>query len=106
MEFAVVNNVLPCAHSCVKSATIRHDTKGLLEQMPKIMLKTLFGSAYIPTAATGSLFSDVSSSSFAANWIEELSNQSITEGCDVNNFCPKQTVTSEGFLQMMKQAYP
>ena len=76
------------------------------EQMPKIMLKTLFGSAYIPTAATGSLFSDVSSSSFAANWIEELSNQSLTEGCDVNNFCPKQTVTSEGFLQMMKQAYP
>ena len=76
------------------------------EQLSIILLKSLFGSAYVPTTATGSVFSDVVSDDFAASWIEELSNQSITEGCDASNFCPKQAVTFKSFIQMLNKTFP
>lgn len=76
------------------------------EQLSKIILKAVLGSGYVPSAASGSLFLDVTQSTFSASWIEELLNQGIAEGCDANNFCPKEAVTIEGFETMLNKAFP
>lgn len=76
------------------------------EQLSKILLKTKYGSAYMPTAATGTVFTDISTGSFAASWIEGLSSEGITEGCDVDNFCPNESVTLEVFSLMLKRTFP
>ena len=76
------------------------------EQLAKILLIAKHGSAYLPPVASGSLFTDVSSDSFAVNWIEALSTEGITEGCDTNKFCPKQAVTVEGFENMLIKTFP
>ncbi len=62
-------------------------------QMAVFLLRTVKGSAYTPPPATGTLFADVPSSSFAADWIEDLAVQGITSGCGGGNFCPNGTVT-------------
>ncbi|MEH6446770.1 MAG: hypothetical protein V7784_22980 [Oceanospirillaceae bacterium] len=77
------------------------------EQLAKILLKAKHGSDFNPPDALGTVFSDVSTSSFNASWIEALSNQGITEGCgNGSNFCPRQTVTLEGFIQMLNKTFP
>jgi len=62
-------------------------------QMAVFLLRVKHGSAYTPPAATGTLFTDVSASSFAAGWIEQLSNEGITSGCGGGKFCPGLNVT-------------
>jgi pimeloyl-ACP methyl ester carboxylesterase len=78
------------------------------EQLSKILLKALFNNipGYKPPVASGSVFNDISINRFAAEWIEELFNQGITEGCDANKFCPKQAVTLEGFTHMLNKTFP
>jgi hypothetical protein len=58
-------------------------------QMAVFLLKTLFGSAYIPPAAVG-IFGDVPPGAFAADWIEDLYSRSITGGCQASPplYCP------------------
>jgi len=59
-------------------------------QMAVFLLKTSQGSAYAPPPATGTVFSDVSAGSFAADWIEDLYARAITGGCGTNplRYCP------------------
>ncbi len=76
------------------------------EQLSMILLKAKHVSMYVPPAATGAIFSDISIGSFAASWIEQLNLEGITEGCDTNKFCPEETVTLEGFSQMLKKTFP
>ncbi len=78
-------------------------TKG---QLSKLLLKSVFGSAFTPTTATGVYFTDVTPSTFSADWIEELLNQEFTEGCDADNFCPNEAVTVEGFNTMLNKVFP
>jgi hypothetical protein len=61
--------------------------------MAIFLLRGINGPAYTPPPATGTLFNDVSTSTFAADWIEELANQGITSGCGGGNFCPNNPVT-------------
>ncbi len=56
-------------------------------QMAVFLLKTELGSAYTPPGGTG-IFGDVPVGSFAADWIEDLFNRSITGGCGGGNYCP------------------
>ncbi len=51
------------------------------------------GSDFNPPAATGTVFSDVPRSHWAASWIEQLAADQITGGCDASNYCPEQAVT-------------
>ncbi|MBK8823983.1 MAG: S-layer homology domain-containing protein [Anaerolineales bacterium] len=62
-------------------------------QMAIFLLKAAHGSSYTPPAATGRVFNDVTSSYWAASWIEQLSNEGITGGCGSNNYCPDGPVT-------------
>ena len=59
-------------------------------QMAVFLLKALEGSTYVPPAATGTIFGDVPQGDFAASWIEELYNRSITGGCHASPllYCP------------------
>jgi len=52
-----------------------------------------YGTAYTPPAATGTVFTDVPASAFAADWIEALKAENITTGCTATTYCPDADVT-------------
>jgi hypothetical protein len=60
-------------------------------QMAPLLLKAKHGSQYVPPPATG-IFGDVPPGSFAADWIEQLSNEGVTVGCGGGNYCPDAPV--------------
>ena len=62
-------------------------------QMAIFILRGMHGSAYVPPAATGIVFSDVSTSTFGAAWIEQFAAEGITSGCGGGRFCPDDLVT-------------
>jgi len=62
-------------------------------QMAIFLLKGIHGSSYTPPAATGNSFDDVPVSYWAAAWIEQLADESITAGCGGGNYCPDNSVT-------------
>jgi hypothetical protein len=62
-------------------------------QMAVFLLKAKHGSAYVPPAATGTVFSDVPATAFAAGWIEQLHAEGITSGCGQGRYCPNAIVT-------------
>ncbi len=74
-------------------------------QLAKVMLKAKMGSTFVPNAAVG-IFSDVPALTFNAEWIEALSLEGYTEGCDNNRFCPNEVVTVESFYKMLFKAFP
>ncbi|MBL0343690.1 choice-of-anchor Q domain-containing protein [Candidatus Villigracilis affinis] len=62
-------------------------------QMAIFILRGMHGSAYIPPAATGTVFVDVPANAFAADWIEQLALEGITSGCGNGSYCPNATIT-------------
>jgi hypothetical protein len=64
-------------------------------QMAVFLLKTSLGAGYAPPPASGSVFSDVHTNTFAAAWIEDLAARGITSGCGGGKFCPS-SVSSRG----------
>jgi len=61
-------------------------------QMAFLLLRAKHGAAYTPPNATG-IFTDVPTSFWAANWIEQLAAEGITTGCGGGNYCPEAPVT-------------
>jgi FtsP/CotA-like multicopper oxidase with cupredoxin domain len=61
-------------------------------QMAVFLLRAKHGSSYVPPSANGD-FKDVSTSYWAAAWIEQLAAESITTGCGNGNYCPDVAVT-------------
>jgi hypothetical protein len=57
-------------------------------QMAIFLLRAEHGSSYTPPPATGTMFTDVPASFFAAAWIEQLGREGITQGCGPGIFCP------------------
>ena len=57
------------------------------DQMAVFLLKAKYGLAYTPPPCTG-VFPDVPCPSQFANWIEQLAEEDITEGCGSGNYCP------------------
>ena len=62
-------------------------------QMAIFILRGIHGSAYVPPAASGTLFADVPAGAFVADWIEQLSVEGVTAGCGGGNYCPNTPVT-------------
>ncbi len=62
-------------------------------QMAIFLLRGIHGGAYTPPAATGTMFTDVSTSTFGAAWIEQLAIEGISGGCGGGKFCPTSSVT-------------
>jgi 2',3'-cyclic-nucleotide 2'-phosphodiesterase/3'-nucleotidase len=61
-------------------------------EMAVFLVRARHGVIFVPPTAVG-LFADVPVGSFAANFIEQLANDSITAGCGGGNFCPNDTAT-------------
>ena len=61
-------------------------------QMAVFLLRSKFGSAYMPPPSNG-VFNDVPIGSFADAWIEQLAAEGITAGCGNGNYCPEDPVT-------------
>jgi hypothetical protein len=62
-------------------------------QMAVFLLKGKLGVCYAPPPATGAVFTDVTTDTFAADWIEDLAARGITGGCSGGNYCPFAAVT-------------
>jgi len=62
-------------------------------QMAVMLLKSKYGSDYVPPPATGTVFSDVPRTAFAAAWIEQLADEGVTNGCGGGRYCPNNPVT-------------
>lgn len=62
-------------------------------QMAIFLLRAKYGSAYAPPTATGTMFTDVPVSHWAASWIEQLAVEGITGGCGAGRYCPDDAVT-------------
>jgi hypothetical protein len=74
-------------------------------QMAIFLLRGEHGSAYIPPAATGTIFSDVPLGSFAVDWIEQLATEGITSGCGGGNYCPNSNVTRAEMAVFLVRAF-
>jgi hypothetical protein len=61
--------------------------------MAVFLLKGMHGPSYTPPVATGTVFTDVAQSYWAAAWIEQLAAEGITGGCGAGIYCPDATVT-------------
>lgn len=63
-------------------------------EMAIFLLRARHGSGYMPPPATGTVFSDVPASYWAASWIEQIYDEGITAGCAVSplRYCPDGTV--------------
>ncbi len=74
-------------------------------QMAIFLLKAKYGPSYIPPTATGTIFDDVASSTFAAAWIERLVAEGITAGCGNGNYCPNQSVTRAEMAVFLQRTF-
>ena len=61
-------------------------------QMAVFLLRAKHGAAYIPPAASGTVFNDVPKTHWAAAWIEQLAVEGVTSGCGTGLFCPEAAV--------------
>jgi hypothetical protein len=62
-------------------------------QMAVFLERGIRGSGFTPPAATGTVFTDVPANYWAGGWIEQLSRDSITNGCGNKIYCPEAPVT-------------
>ncbi len=75
-------------------------------QMAIFLLKAKHGSTYAPPAASGTMFSDISFSYWAAAWVEQLANEGITSGCGGGKYCPENPVTrAQMAIFLLKSKY-
>ncbi len=68
------------------------------------LLLAKFGATFSPSTALGNVFDDVAGNDYAAAWIERLLTEGITEGCNSNNYCPRQVLTKEQAAKMLLRA--
>ena len=63
-------------------------------QMAIFLLRSKYGAAYAPPAAgSGTGFTDVPTTYWAAAWIKQLVAEGITAGCGTGTYCPEAPVT-------------
>ena len=75
------------------------------DQMAVFLLRGKHGGSYTPPAATGTMFADVPSTHWAADWIEQLANEGITGGCGGGNYCPNVIVTRDQMAVFLVRAF-
>ena len=76
-------------------------------QMAVFLLRAGHGAGYVPPPASGTIFSDVGASDFAADWIEELYAEGITGGCATNplRYCPNNAITRGQMAVFLLKVY-
>ncbi len=73
------------------------------DAMAVFILRGEHGGAYSPPAATGGVFTDVTTSTFLAKWIEQFGHEGITTGCGGGNYCPTDSVTRDGMAVFLER---
>ena len=73
-------------------------------QMAAFIVRAVEGEPAGNYCATGSPFSDVSSSSGFCKYIKRLSELGITQGCGGGNYCPKTTATRDQMAAFLVRA--
>jgi hypothetical protein len=75
--------------------------------MAVLLLKAEHGPTYTPPACAG-IFPDVACTptpAFAADWIEQLSNEGITGGCGGGNYCPANPVSRGQMAALLTRTF-
>ena len=85
---------------CPYDAMKRYDMAAFLE-------KAKHGGAYIPPAATGTLFADVPANYPQAAFIEQLYHDGITTGCatNPNRYCPADSVSRDQMAAFLARTF-
>ena len=76
------------------------------EQMAVFLLRAKHAGNYTPPAATG-IFADVDLNHWAADWIEQLYKEGITQGCATGpmRFCPNTAVTRDQMAVFLMRTF-
>ncbi|MBI5839628.1 MAG: Ig-like domain repeat protein [Chloroflexi bacterium] len=74
-------------------------------EMAVFLLRGKFGASHVPPTATGSVWSDVSPSHWAAGWAEELGTSGISSGCGGGMYCPENPVTRAQMAVLMQRTF-
>lgn len=81
------------------TALLRNDVMALW------VLNALEGADFQPPAPTGNRFSDVSTTTWAAGWMENIAVRGITHGCnDYQRFCPTRPMTRAALAYTLVRA--
>ncbi|HSG39256.1 MAG TPA: ELWxxDGT repeat protein, partial [Thermoanaerobaculia bacterium] len=75
------------------------------DEMAVFLLRAKHGAAYTPPPATGTVFTDVPASYWAAAWIEQLAAEGITTGCAPNQYCPGSSVSRDQMAAFLVRAF-
>jgi hypothetical protein len=75
--------------------------------MAKFLLRAGLGQAFMPPAATGTVFSDVSAGHWAGAWIEEFQRRGFTGGCSSSplRYCPEALVTRAEMAVFLQRVF-
>jgi len=57
------------------------------------LVRAVHGSAFVPPAASGTVFTDVPASYWAASYIEQVAADGVARGCGANRYCPEALLT-------------
>lgn len=76
------------------------------DQVAVFLGKGVRGSNFTPPPASGTVFNDVSSTYWAAAWIEQFADDGITKGCatDPPRYCPTAAVTRAQVAVFLERA--
>ena len=78
-------------------------------QMAPLILRSVHffdDPPYAPGAATGAVFTDVPADHWAADWIEALSAEQLTDGCgDGSAYCPDDMVSRAEMATFLSRAF-
>ncbi len=74
-------------------------------EMSIFLLRAKYGSTYVPPTATGVLFLDVPADYWAVDWIEQLYNEGVAQGCGNGNFCPDTQMTRDQMAVFLQRLF-
>jgi len=77
----------------------------LRSEMAAFLLRTTHGPGWTPPPPTGAVFTDVPVGHWASAWIEALAAEGITQGCDVDRYCPDAPVSRAEMAAFLTRAF-
>jgi hypothetical protein len=96
----IFHNGVTAGGACAPASYCPEDVV-LRQQMAVFLMKSVYGSGFVPPAATGGVFDDVPASNPFAPWIEELAREGISAGCNappppaLPSYCPAAPVNRQ-----------
>ncbi len=73
-------------------------------EVSKLLLLAKNGYSYLPETPIGTVYSDVHIGDYNLAWIEQLTNDGITDGCELTRYCPNMVVTKDQLAPLLLKA--